>query len=714
VHSELGDYEAALSKSQSSIDLLQKIFDAGTQDKRLRSLKGRVLHNMAFAYFRSGEITRSIEFYGRALSLREDVGDRLGESRSLNSLGFAYAALGQHEQALANLERAIAITREERDRRNEGRTLDSIASVYMQTGQHGEALKLLYEAMVIKQEVDDRGGQQATLANIGRVFLDQGHTQLAIVFLKKSVEMVEQIKVDLGTLPKSMRQAYTDSVADTYRLLADLLLREDRIVEAERVIDLLRVEELDEFLGGVRSGDANVYLRSEEEQAWSEYAKMMQRSVTQGRELAQLLEDLEDRDPTVDAKIRELTAEMVEINTAFVEFNEDPEVVSAFDDLSPKSRDQSISPAHLVQLSQAIEGDAALFYPLILPDRLELVLATTYSLPIHIPIDVSEDELKDAIWEFRNALTGEPGYDPKVLGQKLYRWLIAPLEGALAAAEINRIIYIPDGPLRYVPLAALHDGENWLIRRYQINLITAMSLTNFSPTTRPISKVLAGAFPSEAIEVDVAGSRYLLEGLPFARQEVEDIASIYPDSSTFFGDEFSPQNLVPFFSGYQVVHLATHGRFVPGRPADESFILFGNGERTTLPEIKNSWLLRNIDLVVLSACETGLGGKLENGEEFLGFGYLMQNAGAKAIIASLWSVSDGGTQALMTAFYRYINQPGMSMADALRQAQLALIDDKHDVDGAARGVNLVEQPQAPKDFAHPVFWAPFVLIGNGL
>jgi CHAT domain-containing protein len=498
--------------------------------------------------------------------------------------------------------------------------------------------------------------------------------------------MVEQIKVDLGTLPKSMRQAYTDSVADTYRLLADLLLREDRIVEAERVIDLLRVEELDEFLGGVRSGDANVYLRSEEEQAWSEYAKMMQRSVTQGRELAQLLEDLEDRDPTVDAKIRELTAEMVEINTAFVEFNEDPEVVSAFDDLSPKSRDQSISPAHLVQLSQAIEGDAALFYPLILPDRLELVLATTYSLPIHIPIDVSEDELKDAIWEFRNALTGEPGYDPKVLGQKLYRWLIAPLEGALAAAEINRIIYIPDGPLRYVPLAALHDGENWLIRRYQINLITAMSLTNFSPTTRPISKVLAGAFPSEAIEVDVAGSRYLLEGLPFARQEVEDIASIYPDSSTFFGDEFS----------------------------DESFILFGNGERTTLPEIKNSWLLRNIALVVLSACETGLGGKLENGEEFLGFGYLMQNAGAKAIIASLWSVSDGGTQALMTAFYRYINQPGMSMADALRQAQLALIDDKHDVDGAARGVNLVEQPQAPKDFAHPVFWAPFVLIGNGL
>jgi CHAT domain-containing protein len=168
------------------------------------------------------------------------------------------------------------------------------------------------------------------------------------------------------------------------------------------------------------------------------------------------------------------------------------------------------------------------------------------------------------------------------------------------------------------------------------------------------------------------------------------------------------------------VHLATHAAFVTGQP-NESFILFGNGDRVTLDDVK-AWTFRNVDLFVLSACETGVGGQLGDGREILGFGYLMEQAGARAAIASLWQVSDGGTQVLMNAFYAALNN-GMTKAEALRQAQIALITKDFSAVGDSRGedawIEMVStrtglSPQVSNNLSHPYYWAPFILIGNGL
>jgi CHAT domain-containing protein len=139
------------------------------------------------------------------------------------------------------------------------------------------------------------------------------------------------------------------------------------------------------------------------------------------------------------------------------------------------------------------------------------------------------------------------------------------------------------------------------------------------------------------------------------------------------------------------VHFATHAAFVPGK-ASQSFILFGDSLIATLEEIQTGWTIK-ADLVVLSACETGIGGKLGNGEEILGLGYVFQDLGAKAAIASLWSIRDDSTAVLMDAFYGAL-QKGMPKAEALRQAQLTLIGDAQ--------------------YSRPMYWAPFILIGNGL
>ncbi|MEO1591917.1 MAG: CHAT domain-containing protein, partial [Cyanobacteria bacterium J06632_22] len=155
---------------------------------------------------------------------------------------------------------------------------------------------------------------------------------------------------------------------------------------------------------------------------------------------------------------------------------------------------------------------------------------------------------------------------------------------------------------------------------------------------------------------------------------------------------------------------------------DSSFLLFGDGEVATLREIRR-WNLRAADLVVLSACETGLGGQdLGNGIEVLGLGYQIQRAGAKAAVASLWRVNDGGTQALMNAFYLALSE-GHPKAEALRLAQLALIEDDLSVidRGTSRSATLTVtdtttgEPLALQGQSdHPFYWAPFILIGNGL
>ncbi len=125
--------------------------------------------------------------------------------------------------------------------------------------------------------------------------------------------------------------------------------------------------------------------------------------------------------------------------------------------------------------------------------------------------------------------------------------------------------------------------------------------------------------------------------------------------------------------------------------------------------------------MVLSACETGLGGKLGNGEEILGLGYQMQRAGARAVIASLWSVDDGGTQALMNTFYAALQTGKITKAEALRQAQIALITGDYSALGEQRGTIALQRqiqqgmPQAVANrLNHPYYWAPFILIGNGL
>jgi CHAT domain-containing protein/Tfp pilus assembly protein PilF len=714
-YNSLGQYQEAIALHEQHLAIAREIGD--------RRGEGNAVVNLGSAYLSLGQYQEAIALYEQQLVTTREIGDRNGEGLALGNLGSAYLSLGQYQEAIALYEQQLVITREIGDRNGEGLALGNLGVAYNSLGQPERALEQSQQALTVAQEIGDRSREGSWLSNMGSLLSQQDQPELAIVFYKQSVNVRESIRAGIRGLSQEQQQSFTETIAGSYRALADLLLQQNRILEAQRVLDLLRVQELDDYLNGVRSTaqtESGVTLRDPEQE-------ISNRVIAIGYELAQL----RDIPPSQlsDAQLQrlsELDTIQREISTDFQGFLNSPEIQALVAQLDATQQEQDILARadefiNLQNNLRAIGQNAVMIYPLILEDRLELILVTPFSEPARYPVPVGSAELNAAIVEFRQALD-DPTSDPRAIAQQLYQWLIAPMENDLEAIGAETILYAPDGALRYVPLAALHDGDQWLIENYRINHITAASLQNFTlrPSATPL--ILAAAFSEGAFEFQIGQRSFSFGGLPFAGAEVANLAATFPGTTQLINDRFSRNRVEPLMDSHTIVHLATHATFVPGSPAD-SFILFGNGDRLSLQEIRDTWKGRfnRVELIVLSACETGVGDVLGNGEEILGFGYLMQEAGAAAAIASLWQVNDGGTQVLMDAFYTYINQ-GMGKAEALQQAQVTLIsgnftatsslDSRASIDVVSTQTG---QPLTPGgNLAHPYYWAPFILIGNGL
>ncbi|MBF2029466.1 MAG: CHAT domain-containing protein [Oscillatoriales cyanobacterium C42_A2020_001] len=643
----------------------------------------------------------------------------------LNNLAEVYLFRRDFEAAFDKLQQSFEIVTRSGDQRLQGIILDSFGQLYSGRKKPVEALAYYQKALTISREIQNRASERITLSNLGDLFAEQRQPELAILFYKQSVNVTEAIRKDLRPLPRSYQESYTQTVAETYRKLADLLLQQDRVLEAQQVLDLLKVQELDDYLRNVRGVGQQVEFLRPETEILKRYGKLQETAIRVGRELAELRKKgaLTDAEKQHIAKLDRLETSL---NEQFGQFIRSDEVKKLIAQLSPEVQAQIVKLSDLEALRDDLRRmNAVMIYPLVLSDRLELIITTPDTIPLRRTVPIKRETLNAAILEFRRALQS-PGTDAKPIAQKLYSWLIQPLEADLKQATPQTLIYAPDGQLRYIPLAALHDGQQWLVQRYQINNITAKSLTKFNNPSQVQMRVLAGAFTDAATTypVKVGERNFSFKGLPFAGQEVTNLAALFPGTNKVLDRAFSLASIKPLMNGFSVVHLATHAAFVPGDPSN-SFILFGDGSFATLRDIEN-WSLNNVDLVVLSACETGVGVKavgdraLGNGEEVLGLGYQFQNRGARATLASLWQVDDGGTQELMTAFYTALKQLNMTKAGALQQAQIAMINSQPDnraTDTQRSSVVYTpgrNQAAISSDRSHPYYWAPFILIGNGL
>ncbi|MEO0376097.1 MAG: CHAT domain-containing protein, partial [Cyanobacteria bacterium P01_A01_bin.17] len=712
-YKRLGKHQQALQFLQQALTIFRQI---GYRQGEVDSLA-----NLGDVYYVLRRTDDARSFHQQALELARKLGDQEGESASLNSLGLVYFSQGNYREAIRFHQQSLDISRKIGDRQGEAIALGNIGNAHYRRRKFDPAIAYYQQSLTLAKALGIRAAEGRYLSNLGRLLAEQDQSELAIVFLKQAVNVREQIRKDLRGLPTADQQSYTDTVADSYRKLADLLLQQDRILEAQTVLDFLKVQELDDFLQDVRgSGEQLDFLQPELE--------LLERYQTSQKSAIELIQELEQL--TQLARSGELSTQQQQRRKAllqirqnlrgqFNDFLREPQVQTLLAQLSRDTDRESLNLGQLSSLQDNLAPlNGVLLYPLILEDRLELVITTPTAPPLRRVVPVSRTELNRTIAEFRSALD-RPTRDAITPAQKLYQWMIRPIEADLQQANIQTILFAPDGQLRYIPLAALHDGDQWLAQVYKITNITTTSQTDFETQPQANPRILAGAFADASMTrtVETGQQSLSFRGLPFAGREVHTLVASQPRTTALVDRDLNLARTIEEIDLHQIIHFATHAAFVPSDP-DASFIVFGEGQNPTLNDIA-TWPLSHVDLVVLSACETGLGGKLGNGVEVLGLGYQFQASGAKAVIASLWQVSDGGTQVLMNAFYAGLQQ-GMSKAEALRQAQIALIGgDFSNISGERGGIKVVKnsshaQAQQPQRLEHPYYWAPFILIGNGL
>jgi CHAT domain-containing protein len=308
--------------------------------------------------------------------------------------------------------------------------------------------------------------------------------------------------------------------------------------------------------------------------------------------------------------------------------------------------------------------------------------------------------------EFRSEVT-RSGRKKSYLApaRQLYRWLVAPVEADLKARGIENVTMVMDMGLRSLPIAALHDGQQFLIEKYSVGLMPSLTLTDTRYKDIKNSQILAmGA--SQFVEQ---------KPLPAVPLELSTITDSVWQGEFFLNEAFTLENLKaqrqqqPF----GIIHLATHASFQAGSPSNSYIQLWDSKLR--LNQLRQlGWNNPPVELLVLSACQTALG----NHDAELGFAGLAVQAGVKSTLGSLWFVSDEGTLGLMTEMYQQLKQAPIK-GEALRQTQLAMLKGQVYFKGSQLVTSRQSVPLSgelaeigDKSFEHPYFWAAFTLVGN--
>jgi len=330
-----------------------------------------------------------------------------------------------------------------------------------------------------------------------------------------------------------------------------------------------------------------------------------------------------------------------------------------------------------------VTPNTAVIYPVLLNDRTELIL----SLPNGIQQygnDINAQRISHEVKRFRESLGKPANKDYLRHANVLYEWLIRPIEAALTEHEIHTLVFVPDGALRSIPLAALYDGEQFLIDKYAVAITPGLSLTDAQPINRENANTLLTGL-TDAVQG--------FSPLPYVSSELNAI------EKHFTGTRLQNKNFViPNMEKelidvpYSIVHIATHGRFESN--ANDSFLVTYDGKLAMnhLGRLIEHGRFRDnpIELLTLSACETATG----NDRAALGLAGLTVKSGARSALATLWAVSDEATAMLIGEFYKQLKNPNLTKAKALQIAQQSLIQHER--------------------FSHPVYWSPFLFIGNWL
>ena len=709
----LGENQKALDYSNQALPLWRAVGG--------RANEAIVLHSIGGVYSNLGENQKALGYYSQALQLSRAVSDRMNEGKTLTEIGTLYLHQGKPQEAMDYYNQALQVNRAGGDRDGEGSTLMHMGRAHAELADSRRALENLDQALSLVTAVGDRKLEGITLYEMARVERDRGNLAQARTLAARARDIVESLRTKV--IGEDLRTSYFASVQDYYELEMDVLMRlhrtdssrnyqADALLASERARARTLLETLSEAGADIREGVDPVVLERERTlQAQlhaSELARM--RTLCPKHTAQQAIE--------VENTVRDLIAQYAEVRTQILAQSPRYGALRFPQPLKLEEIQKEVLDADTLLLEYAL-GDQQSFLWVVSPTEIASVV-----LP-------KRSEVERLSRSFYDDLTKPETSGVPEAGKVLTRILLGNVASSLGN---KRLLIVANGALQYMPFAALPDPDGFqqplMVNHEIVSVPSASTLAVLRRETlkrKPAQKTLAiladpvfspddtriGGGPERIAvavrDADAVLARSLtdlgfvgqrLPRLPGTRREAAGIIPLVPAVKRKQALDFDASRatlMSPEIGQYRILHLATHGLLNSAHP-ELSGIVLSLVDRQGRPQdgflrLNDVYNLKlSADLVVLSACQTGLG-KDVRGEGLVGLTRGFMYAGARRVVASLWKVDDRATAELMKQFYTaMLRGQGRRPGEALREAQIAM--------------------WKTKGWENPYYWAAFTLQGE--
>ncbi|MFO7891827.1 MAG: CHAT domain-containing protein [bacterium] len=658
----LGDFKQAFEDEQRALDLCNK-------SPEYDSDKASVLKNLGLIMIQRKEFNRSLEYFQQATEIDSSLNSVRGLAYDFRNQGILKLYLKETQEGVELLEKGLTLSREIGDRRNQVRCLYGLARARNELDQNREALLNLDQGLHLINQVVMPEQEWRFHHLRGTVLSQLGDNLEALHSYKQGIEVVESMRAELGV--ESFKQGFIDKRMDIYTDIITHLVKTGRAEQAlnyvERAksrsfLDMLSRERLD-----LTAADKHLLTELETARDAIEEARMMITSLTKRRSTSKTEQEIKVWKAALEKRKKEYEQLLVSIKA------EHQQLTSLV----------SVKPWDFSQIKLIIPNEVMLLEYYVTQNNIYCWIIFKNQAVVK-EIQIKKHEVTVSITKFRKAINNY--LSTQIEANKLYQLLIKPAEQYFTSAE--HVIIIPHGVLHYLPFCALQDNQGvYLIEKFSLSQAPSSTVLGYciekQKNAREDTQKSVVAFGNP----DLGEEKY---NLPFAEKEVLSLQRNYDDVTYFLGRQATEQAVRNSVAEKDIIHFSCHATYDAETPLFSSLLLRGEDEHISRLEAREIFGLElTSDLVMLSACKTGLAAVSE-GDEIIGMTRSFLYAGTPSIISTLWSVDDLATAVAVKRFYRYLSS-GYSKARALQMAQLVVKEM----------VN-----------AHPAAWASFKLTGE--
>lgn len=683
----LGQYRDAIQNLESALSLAEK-----SNDKTQVAI---ALASLGNVYIATGPSEMARKYLDEGLRLARELKNEDVSAIILNNLGNLLTQQKKYPDALAAYKESVSLAATRNNHLLVTTALINAANTSTNIKQHKEAKALLDKALDQMPALEPSHDKAAGLVNIGLGYFE---LRPNLPDAKDSVlVLAHKALSEAGTTAESIGDRRTSSYAwghlgrlyeEEHRYQEALQLTRRATFAAQQVNApeslyrwewqtgrlLKKIGTVDDAIGSYRRAVRTLQsIRPELSVSYG--APQTSFRETMGPVYFELVDLLLQRGASLQ--------ERNQVGPYLIEARETIELFKAAE-LRDYFRDDCVDTAlSKITTLDVVAQSAVVIYPILLADRTELLLSLPTGLK-RVQVPVGAEALTEEVRQLRRKLEKRTTREYLPHAQKIYNWLIRPLEADLAASSIDTLVFVPDGALRTIPMSALHDGKQFLIAKYAVGITPSLNLSDPRPLKREDMKVLA---------VGVTEAVQGFPALPNVAAELQELQTLL-GSQNLVNREFLAANLEKKLKAEQfsIVHVASHGEF--GNDVENTFLLTFDDKLSLdrLNQMIGVFRFRDnpLELLTLSACDTAAG----DDRAALGLAGIAIKAGARSALATLWNINDEVAVDLVLDFYRELKNPTISRAVALQRAQLKLI--------------------ANPRYEHPGFWSAFLMINNWL